>query len=141
MQLFTMKHAHRKHRMDLVSLHPAKANGKSAAGIYFVSCGAYRKGAKTGRMEYQGLALEGDVPVKELVRWAKRKGFLKWHQNGHVLGVKKPQAAPKTNGKAGAQKTNGTSTRKGGTSHERHVLQHADRRNAPALSGTPNGGR
>ena len=137
MQLFTMKHAHRKHRMNLVSLHPAKANGKPAEGLYFVSCGAYRKGAKTGRMEYQGLALEGDVPVKELVRWAKRKGFLKWHQNGQVRGVK-----AKTNGKPQpSPKTNGTATHKGGTTHERHVLQHADRRNAQALPGTANGGR
>ncbi|MCY3024593.1 MAG: hypothetical protein NTW87_36930 [Planctomycetota bacterium] len=128
MELFTMKHAHRKHRMNLVSLHPAKANGKPAAGMYFVSCGAYRKGEKTGRMEYQGLALEGGVPVKELVRWAKRKGFLKWHRNGQVQS---------TNANRNGHTTKTTGTHKGGTTqHERHT----DGGNTPALSGTANGG-
>ncbi len=141
MQLFTMKQAHRKHRMSLVAIHPARVNGKPAAGLYFVSCGAYRKSEKTGNLEYQGLALEGDVPVKEFVRWAKRSGFLKWHHNGHVQGIKKPQPAAKQ--ASTAKKTPETkATQKGTAKHERDAdKQHADTRNAQAVPGTPSGGR
>jgi hypothetical protein len=124
MDMFTMKHAHRKHRMSLVSLHPARTNGKQDGKQYSVSCGAYRKSQKSGRMEYEGLVLEGEVPVKEFVRWAKRKGFLKWHRNGHAA------SAP-------AKKLTANNSKNGGSNKNE---QRVERGNTQALPGTANGG-
>ncbi len=75
---FTLKHDGRKHRMALVSLFPAAPQAKGDNTRYYVSCGAYAPDKGSGRMEYQGVSIRGDVPIGELVRWALRKGFLQW---------------------------------------------------------------
>jgi hypothetical protein len=75
---FSLKHDGRKRRMALVSLHPATPQVKGDNTHYYVSCGAYAPDNGSGRMEYQGVSIRGDVPIQELVRWALRKGFLAW---------------------------------------------------------------
>ncbi|MBE7465421.1 MAG: hypothetical protein HS116_25270 [Planctomycetes bacterium] len=88
MELCTLKYAGRKYRVSLVSLKRARQTGKRGAKSYSVTCGAFKRDAGTGRMAFQGLALEGDVPLVELVRWARRKGFLKWHREGGRKNVR-----------------------------------------------------
>ncbi len=88
MDQFTLKYAKKKYRMSLVSLHPARNGDKRDPKTYYVSCGAYKREAVSGRMAFKGLALEGKVPVVELVRWARKKGFLKWSRRGGSNNVR-----------------------------------------------------
>jgi hypothetical protein len=85
---FTMKHGGRKRRMALVSLYPATPKSKGDNTHYYVSCGAYAPHKGSGRMEYQGESIRGDVPICELVRWALRKGFLQWERREDWGGEK-----------------------------------------------------
>ncbi len=78
MHTFAIKHDGRKCRMSLVSLYPAASQSRCDNTHYFLSCGAYAPDNGSGRMEYQGLSIRGNVPINELVRWALRKGFLAW---------------------------------------------------------------
>jgi hypothetical protein len=78
MVTFTLKHDGRKRRMALVSLHPAMPQLRSDNTRYYLSCGAYAPDKGTGRMEYQGVSIRGNIPIQELVRWALRKGYLAW---------------------------------------------------------------
>ncbi|MCK6470863.1 MAG: hypothetical protein L6R28_03875 [Planctomycetes bacterium] len=97
MDLFTLKYAGKKYRMSLVSLHPAHQGDKRDPKTYLVSCGAYKREAVSGRMVFKGLSLQGNVPVVELVRWARRKGFLKWTRRGgakHERNAQRRTAAP-----------------------------------------------
>lgn len=79
---FRLKHERRKHRMALVSLFPATPQIKGDNTHYYVSCGAYAPDKGSGRMEYQGVGVRGEVPICALVRWALRKGFLTWEKSG-----------------------------------------------------------
>lgn len=70
-----MKYEHQKHRMalDAVGAEPGGPEIQMA-------CVAHRKDGTTGEPTPNGLALEGAIPVKDLTRWATRKGFLKWNR-------------------------------------------------------------
>ena len=78
MKLFTLKHDGKKHRMGLVTLQPAKQQDASKPDEFHVACGAFKQDQEGQKQAPTGLCLHGDVPIKELVRWARRKGFLKW---------------------------------------------------------------
>ncbi len=80
MNTFTLRHDGRKRRMALVSLYPSQPSIRCDNSSYHVSCGAYAHDARSGRMEYQGVSVRGEIPVCEMVRWAIRKGFLTWEQ-------------------------------------------------------------
>jgi hypothetical protein len=86
MELFTMKYEHKKHRMALDAVL-AEHGGPEIR----MACVAYRKNETTGEVWPSGLALEGVVPVKNLIRWATRKGFLKWQRAEAVPSVPVPE--------------------------------------------------
>ena len=75
MELFTMKYENQKHRMALEMLGAERGS----AEIRFC-CVAHRKDEASGELKPEALLLGGSVPVKELTRWAARKGFLKWQR-------------------------------------------------------------
>ena len=91
MKLFTLKHDGKKHRMGLVALQPAKQQDASKPDEFHVACGAFKQGQEGQKQAPTGLCLHGDVPVKELVRWARRKGFLKWKLPIRASAKKDPQ--------------------------------------------------
>lgn len=75
MELFTMKFEHQKHRMAMDAVL-----GEPGGPEIRMACVAHQKDGTTGEPKPNGLALEGMIPVKELTRWATRKGFLKWNR-------------------------------------------------------------
>ena len=75
MELFTMKYEHQKHRMALEMLGAERGSAEIRLG-----CVAHRKDEASGELKPEALLLGGSVPVKELTRWAARKGFLKWQR-------------------------------------------------------------
>jgi hypothetical protein len=91
MELFTMKYEHQKHRMALDAVL-AEHGGPEIRMV----CVAHRKDETTGEMLPNGLALEGAVPVKNLIRWATRKGFLKWQRAEATSSVPVPETTPES---------------------------------------------
>jgi hypothetical protein len=91
MELFTMKYEHQKHRMalDAVGAEPGGPEIQMA-------CVAHRKDGTTGEPTPNGLTLEGAIPVKDLTRWAARKGFLKWNHAEAVPGTSTPEPTETT---------------------------------------------
>lgn len=91
MELFTMKFEHQKHRMAL----DAVLAERGEAEIRF-ACVGHRKEETTGEPEPNGLTLEGTIPVKDLTRWATRKGFLKWNraESASSTPIPEPTKAP-----------------------------------------------
>jgi len=88
LHVFTLKHEGQKHKVALDLLEPAKPELKALNPSYRVACTAYRQNAGDGKLAAQGLTLKGEIPVKELVRWARSKGFLAWEGS-----ASKPQPA------------------------------------------------
>ena len=70
-----MKHEHQKHRMALEMLNAERGSAQISLG-----CLAHRKDEATGEATPDGLILGGSIPVKELTRWAARKGYLTWQR-------------------------------------------------------------
>jgi len=99
MELFTMKYEHQKHRMALELLGAERGSAEIRLG-----CIAHRKDDATGEMKPEALILGGSVPVKELTRWAARKGFLKWQRKEPATPAeKKPEPEKPTTKKATAK--------------------------------------
>ena len=95
MELFTMKYEHQKHRMALELLGAERGSAEIRLG-----CIAHRKDDASGQMKPHGLVLAGSVPVKELTRWAARKGYLKWQRKEQAKPAEKKPAAKKPTVKA-----------------------------------------
>ena len=89
MELFTMKYEHQKHRMALEMLGAERGSAEIRLG-----CVAHRKDEATGELKPEALILGGSVPVKELTRWAARKGFLKWQRKDLTAKDAKVEAKP-----------------------------------------------
>ena len=130
MKLFTLKHDGKKHRVGLIMRQPSKSPKAEKQELYWVSCVAFKQPDETSKPLATGLKLVGDVPVKELVRWAKRKGFLEWNRTATSKSVK-----PVKQAKSG--KSVKITAKKQELKHERN----AEHGIAKAVSGAPGGGR
>jgi hypothetical protein len=95
MQLFRMKYGDDRPHMALVSLYPQgqlqESDFHNATHCY-LGAAAYAQGHY--RMEYQGLSLEGTVPIAELVRWALQRGFIAWKEAEEYADHKARAKAP-----------------------------------------------
>jgi hypothetical protein len=77
MHIFPVRHGRHTRQAALTSLYPASRQSDSEA--YSVSCGIYEpRPHDPHEMKWTGLSLDGQVPVPEFIRWALRKGYLKW---------------------------------------------------------------
>lgn len=80
MHTFPVRHGRRIRQAVLTSLYPATRNSESEA--YSVTCGVYEPCSQDpDAMKWIGLSLDGQVPVPEFIRWALRKGYLKWKRS------------------------------------------------------------
>jgi len=70
---FRLQHLGKTHSMALVSLHPIAPRDDINSRDYYVSAGAYDQNGR-----YQGVSVQGNVPIPEFIQWAIRKGFLQW---------------------------------------------------------------
>jgi hypothetical protein len=109
MKLFTLKHAGKKHRMGQVTLQPGKPQTPDKPELCAIACGAFTQDEASKKHKPTGLALRGEVPVKELVRWAKRKGYLKWNRSAvsksvNKVTLKKQESSHERNANAGLAK-------------------------------------
>jgi hypothetical protein len=75
MRTFTIKYDSKKHRVALTTFCPSDRSADDYS--YRVCCGTYDKQNK-----WTGLSLDGEIPVPEMIRWAYRKGYLKFSMKG-----------------------------------------------------------
>jgi len=75
MKTFTIKYEGKKHRVCLSSFYPTEESKRGSENTYHVSCGTYDKNDK-----WTGLSIRGSIPIPEMIRWAYRKGLIKFER-------------------------------------------------------------
>lgn len=101
MSTFTLKKDRRKHKVAVSRMYPLVHDGRRDGLNWYVRAGVYVKPTGGGKLQYAHRSLEGVIPIPLLIRWALKRGFIKWNEESEGTngtdkrhGPVRPNAVP-----------------------------------------------